>query len=87
MGSVLSGDSTEGSLSQNMSAIQRFDRGTAAWLTAVLGEEVADVKLSTSTSSWAQNASIVALMASGLSRSFWLKLCIGGTFGSSEVDY
>lgn len=39
------------------------------------------------TSTWAQNASIVALMASGESRSFWLKLCCGGTFGGSEVDY
>jgi hypothetical protein len=87
MGSVVSLGSTEGSLSRIMPVIQRFDQVTAAWLTAVLGEEVADVKLSTSTSTWAQNASIVALMASGLTRSFWIKLCTGGTFGRSEVDY
>lgn len=72
---------------QDMPVIQQLDQVTAAWLTAVLGEEVADVKLSPSTSSWAQNASIAALMASGETRTFWLKLCIGATLGSSEVEY
>lgn len=70
-----------------MSLIHRFDQLTVEWLTEVLGEKVADVKLSTTTSHWAQNASIEALMASGQERSLWLKLCMGGTFGRSEVDY
>jgi hypothetical protein len=70
-----------------MPVIKQFDQVTAEWLTRVLGEDVASIQLSSSTSNWAQNASIVALMASGASRSFWLKACIGSTFGSSEVDY
>jgi len=70
-----------------MSAIQRMDQVTPAWLTAVLGEEVVDIKFAMSTSNWAQSASIEAWMASGHRRSFWLKICHGSTFGPSEVDY
>jgi hypothetical protein len=70
-----------------MPVIQRFDQVTPAWLTSVLGEVVVDVDFSTSRSSWAQNASIVACMADGSNRFLWLKLCLGTTFGRSEVDY
>ncbi len=70
-----------------MRTIQRFDQVTPAWLSGVLGEEVVSVELSTSTSNWAQSASITARMAGGQSRKLWIKLCMGSTFGSSEVDY
>ncbi len=77
----------EGSLLQHMPTIQRFNQVTPAWLTAVLGEEVVGVELTSSTSTWAQNASISALMASGHRRRLWLKLCLGDTFSCSEVNY
>ncbi len=70
-----------------MPVINNFDHVDTEWLTKVLGETVVNFELSTSTSNWAQNAQIAATIADGSTRSLWLKLCIGDTFGKSEVDY
>lgn len=67
--------------------IREFREVTPGWLSRVLGSDVRSVELKTSSSNWASNAVISAVLASGEARSFWLKLCLGDTFGRSEVNY
>lgn len=70
-----------------MGVIRSFQEVNPAWLSEVLGAEVTRVSVSTSSSNWAQNASLIATFADGTERRLWLKLCLGDTFGRSEVDY
>ncbi len=70
-----------------MGVIRSFQEVNPAWLSEVLGAEVTRVSVSTSSSNWAQNASLIATFADGTERRLWLKLCLGDTFGRSEVDF
>ncbi len=60
---------------------------TPAWLSQVLGREVASIGIVQGHGNWSRQLSIAAAMADGSSLSLRLKLCLGDTFGRSELDY
>ena len=67
--------------------IEKSDQVSAEWLSGVLGETVSHVEITSTASSWASHAGIVAATASGRALRLWLKMCLGKTFGRSEVDF
>lgn len=67
--------------------ITHFSQVTPEWLSHVLGCPVVGIEAAESTSSWASHQKIAATLEDGSTRKLWLKLCLGDTFGRSEVDY
>jgi hypothetical protein len=70
-----------------MPLITQLDQVTSEWLSGVLGRNVASIEVSARQSNWAKGASIRALLHDGSVKPLWLKICLGQTFGRSEVDY
>jgi hypothetical protein len=60
---------------------------TAAWLSQTLGEPVESVQVLPGTGNWSQQAALEVSLRGGAQRCLRLKVCLGTTFGCSEVDY
>ena len=60
---------------------------TAEYLSDALGQPVLSFTFTTEESNWARQVLIIATLADGTKRALRLKLCLGETFGRSEVDY
>ncbi len=61
---------------------------TTDWLSAAMGEPVASFSLlHEEQANWSQHWPIAATLASGERRALRLKLCLGDTFGPSELHY
>lgn len=58
-----------------------------SWLSDVLGETVIQVRVNFGQSNWAQQLTLKADLDNGTTRSLRLKICLGETFGPSEVEY
>lgn len=67
--------------------ITRAEEISLAWLSAVLGREVVRFESSTEASNWSSQVPLKVTLASGETLALRLKLCLGETFGRSEVDY
>ena len=59
----------------------------AGWLSEVLKQDVKHVRVSAGSGNWSRQLAIEAHMADGVTRALRLKVCLGATFGRSEVDY
>jgi len=70
-----------------MPVITSTDDISADWLSAALGEPVASFSLHSEQANWSQHWPILATLASGERRALRLKLCLGDTFGPSELHY
>ena len=60
---------------------------TLAWLSQVLQQPVAQFTVSEGDGDWSRQIAIQATLHSGSTQALRLKLCLGQTFGRSEVDY
>lgn len=60
---------------------------TVEWLSEILGEQVLRVEASARESSWAKGSALRAALVDGSEVALWLKICLGDTFGRSELDY
>ena len=60
---------------------------SAGWLSDVLQRDVVRFAASSEQSSWSNQHPIVVTFADGTTHTLRLKVCLGATFGRSEVDY
>ena len=60
---------------------------TSDWLSEKLAQTVTDFTLHTEASNWASQVLVQATLADGTTKSLRLKLCVGETFGPSEVEF
>lgn len=60
---------------------------TTAWLSEKLSQVVTQLMLHTEASNWASQVRLQATLDDGTTRALRLKLCLGETFGSSEVEF
>lgn len=67
--------------------IRGRDDVSTAWLAQVLKQRVDSVSLARGSGSWSDQWAIRAHMSDGTTRALRLKICLGDTFGRSEVDY
>lgn len=67
--------------------IRRAEDVTPDWLSEALLKPVAQIDVTPIGSNWASHARIRAIMADGAVERLWLKMCVGETFGPSEVHY
>jgi hypothetical protein len=67
--------------------IRSEDEISASWLGQVLGQGVEQVRISVGSGNWSRQLVIEARLADGTTRALRLKVCLGETFGRSEVDY
>lgn len=67
--------------------MRHASEASPAWLGTVLGQPVAHVSVLPGAGHWSQQATLQAQMQDGTTQRLRLKLCLGQTFGRSEVDY
>jgi hypothetical protein len=67
--------------------IRSEDEVTAAWLSQVLKQDVQHFRISPNHGNWSHQFSIEAYLIDDTTRALRLKICLGGSFGRSEVDY
>lgn len=67
--------------------LRHVDEATADWLGAQLGRPVAGVSVAEGRGNWSKQARLQATLSDGSVLNLRLKLCLGQTFGRSEVDY
>jgi Phosphotransferase enzyme family len=60
---------------------------SASWISRALKQSVDSIRIDASSGNWSSQLSIEAQMADGTTRALRLKVCLGDTFGRSEVDY
>lgn len=60
---------------------------TPTWLSEVLGQPVTHVSVLPGTGNWSQQATLQVALGDGTLQTLRLKICLGQTFGRSEVDY
>jgi hypothetical protein len=60
---------------------------TTEWLAAVLEKPVTQFEATGEQSAWSQQVPIRVSFADGTEQALRLKICLGETFGRSEVDY
>jgi len=67
--------------------LRSADEVTAAWLGHLLQQPVERLHCNAGHGNWSHQIAIEAQMHDGSTRALRLKLCLGSTFGRSEVDY
>lgn len=67
--------------------IRSEDEVCATWLSDVLAQSVEHVRIASDNANWSRQLSIEARLIDGTVRALRLKVCLGDTFGRSEVDY
>lgn len=67
--------------------ISNQDEVTASWIGSALRQNVDRIKVTSGSGNWSRQLSIEACMTDRTTRSLRLKICLGDTFGRSEVDY
>ena len=70
-----------------MPTIERPEQLTAEYLSRALGQPVESFTFTSEESNWARQVPIRATLVGGAEKRLRLKLCLGETFGRSEVDY
>ena len=63
------------------------DEVSASWLSHVLAQRVDRLIISPGHGNWSHQLAIAATLGDGSTRALRLKICLGDTFGRSEVDY
>jgi hypothetical protein len=71
----------------NGRVIRKQDELSASWISRVLKQDVDMIKVAAGSGNWSSQWSIDANLSDGTTRTLRLKLCLGSTFGRSEVDY
>lgn len=69
------------------SVISSPDSITPEWLSEVLQEEVISLKMKDEDSKWSRQVPLTAEFRGGKTIKLRVKICLGPTFGRSEVDY
>lgn len=69
------------------SVIRNQEELSTAWISRALDQRVDSIRVAAGSGNWSSQLSIEARMADGTTRALRLKICLGDTFGSSEVDY
>jgi Phosphotransferase enzyme family len=69
------------------SVIRREDEVSAAWLSHILKRDVKQLEITAGRGNWSRQLAIEAHMSDGTAQALRLKICLGDTFGRSEVDY
>ena len=64
-----------------------IDTISLEWLSEILNKPVAHFEAKTEASNWASQVLLIAHFADGGLQALRLKICLGDTFGRSEVDY
>lgn len=67
--------------------ISNQDEVSASWLAQALRQSVDRFKITSGDGSWSRQLAIEAQLSDGTTRALRLKICLGNTFGRSEVDY
>jgi hypothetical protein len=67
--------------------IRSADEVTASWLGQVLARGVEHFEISSGSGNWSRQLTIDVRLVDGTTRALRLKVCLGDTFGRSEVDY
>jgi hypothetical protein len=67
--------------------ISNQDEVTAPWIGHVLKQRVQRLRISSSNANWSRQLAIEAETADGRTHALRLKVCLGNTFGRSEIDY
>lgn len=67
--------------------IHSADEVSAPWLSRVLGRAVERVRIDFGHGSWSRQFRLDARLSDGTACALRLKVCLGDTFGRSEVDY
>lgn len=67
--------------------IRSQDELSVAWLGSVLKQPVDSIRVTAGSGNWSSQLAIDARMSDGTSRALRLKICLGRTFGRSELDY
>jgi len=67
--------------------IRSEDEVSASWLSQVLAQSVEHVRIASDNGNWSRQLTIEAHLMDGTMRALRLKVCVGDTFGRSEVDY
>ncbi len=67
--------------------IRRQEEVTASWVTGILNQPVQDLQLVPGSGNWSHQLAIQATTSDGKRHALRLKICLGVTFGRSEVDY
>jgi hypothetical protein len=67
--------------------IRNQEEVSTSWLGRALNQSVDSVRVSSGSGNWSSQLSIEARMSDGTTRTLRLKMCLGDTFGRSEVDY
>lgn len=70
-----------------MRVLTSADELSRDWLSDVLNEPVVDFVARTESSNWSSQVPLTVTLASGERKSLRLKLCLGETFGPSEVAF
>jgi hypothetical protein len=60
---------------------------TASWISRVLKRKIEQLKFTSDSGNWSRQLVIEAKASDGATHSLRLKVCLGDTFGRSEVDY
>lgn len=67
--------------------IRNQDELSASWVGRALNQGVDSIRVTAGNGNWSSQLSIEATMGDGTTRALRLKICLGDTFGRSEVDY
>ena len=70
-----------------MRVLTKAEDISTEWLSQVLGQGVLRFDLRTEASNWANQVLVRTLFTDGTTKALRLKLCVGDTFGSSEVEF
>jgi hypothetical protein len=69
------------------SVISNQDQLSVSWLSRVLKQSVEMFNATADSGNWSRQLSIKVTLSDGTTRALRLKMCLGNTFGRSEVDY
>ena len=67
--------------------IRGQDAVTAAWISRVLKRPIEHLEITSGSGNWSAQLAIAATASDGTVHALRLKICLGHTFGRSEVDY
>lgn len=67
--------------------IRDQDEVTPSWISHVLKQNVQQLKITSGTGNWSRQLAIEAQTNDGTAHALRLKICLGQTFGRSELDY
>jgi hypothetical protein len=86
-GSSFSFDQQDPPRMTHRTVVRTPEEVSASWLSRALDQSVDSIRVTAGSGNWSSQLSIEAAMEDGTNRALRLKICLGATFGRSEVDY